>query len=91
MLRQVLRLTSDRPCSSKYSRKKGILRLVVNVSTCSFKPGNFLLKPVPSVANDNHELQQQVVVSQQFLDDRLVCELMYTVLDPKSVTGKQIR
>lgn len=56
---QVCLLTSDRPWSNKYSLMNGILRLVFRVSTCIFKPGKSLPKPVPSVANDNQELQQQ--------------------------------
>lgn len=57
ILVHVCLLTSDSPCSSKYSLMKGILRLVVSVSTCMVSPGNCLAKPVPSVANASQELQ----------------------------------
>ena len=56
ILMQVCLLTSDRPWSSRYSRMKGILRLVVRVSTCILSPGNCFAKPVPSVAKASQEL-----------------------------------
>ena len=57
---------------------KGILRLVFKVSTCMLKPGNRVLKPVPSVANDSQELQHNPASQQR------QCSFLCTELVPLS-------